>query len=283
MATSLHMLGKHHEALLVGIAGIQADEALRRDGELLTTLGLSQMALKKIREALLLWEKAAEADPAANDALLNMATVRIKQLDFEGAEALLRKVLDRDANNCAALYTLPVALRRLDKKDEALAMLEQATSTCKASVPAHFNRCVIAQALLSGSKKEVGQAKDICSASLAAVASGTPEHSELKKRVDGLTMAYEFMEDAPAAPATLAPPADGAAPAADEAAPAADEAAPSADEAAPTDGAAPTTDEAAPAAEAAPSEDAKPANDAPADAEPKPAQEEPPAAAEPTP
>ncbi len=199
-------------AVMVGNAGLYVKPELNKDSELLTMMGLSLIKMGDIQKGMLMFKMAADNDPTATTPLLNMVSLQIKRLDLESAIALLRKVLERDANHYWARVTLPVALRRMDdapdkkgkngEKGEnakaALAMLDKLAADSPKGMEAHYNRCVISQALRNKGKAEVTQSKEACETALAVATgagpNGAAKAKELAKRVKGLKDALEFME-----------------------------------------------------------------------------------------
>ncbi|MEY3012924.1 MAG: hypothetical protein RIT45_1659 [Pseudomonadota bacterium] len=193
LATAHHVLGQHREAIMVGNAGIFVDPELEKSVELLRVLGMSYIALDSIRQGLVYLQRAANADPQATRPLLDIVSLQIKRLDLEATEQLLREVLKRDPNNYWAQVTLPVALRRLGKKDEALDMLDKLVAS-QPKVEAHYNRCVIFTALLKADKPEVTRAMNACTEAAAAAEPKSKLQQELQKRAQGLKDQLEFMQ-----------------------------------------------------------------------------------------
>lgn len=193
LASAHHVLGQHREAIMVGNAAIFVVPELDKDVSLLRLLGMSYIALDSIRQGLVYLQRAANADPQATRPLLDIVSLQIKRLDLETAETLLREVLTRDPNHYWARVTLPVALRRLDKKDEAVEMLDKLVAE-QPKAEAHYNRCVIFQAVLTKGKPAVTRAMDACVAAVEAAEPRSKAQDELKKRAQGLKDQLEFME-----------------------------------------------------------------------------------------
>ena len=195
LAQAHHALGQHRQALMVAIVGMEPSNAseLRKDGDLLTLMGLSYLKLGELRMALKFFDAAAKADPEATIPLLNRVSIQLKHLDLEASAALLRDVLERDPEHYWARVTLPVALRRLDKSEEALKMLDDLVKESPNRPEGHFNRCVIGQAEWTKSKEEVSKALGACQDALKRYKRRTPEYKELRKRVQGIKDALEFM------------------------------------------------------------------------------------------
>ena len=144
--------------------------------------------------ALKFFDAAAKVDPEATIPLLNRASIQIKHLDLEASVGLLRDVLARDPDHYWARVTLPVALRRLNKSEEALKILDDLAKETPDRPEVHFNRCVVSQAELTKNKEEVGRALEACQQALTRHKRRTPEYKELRKRVQGIKDALEFME-----------------------------------------------------------------------------------------
>jgi tetratricopeptide (TPR) repeat protein len=193
LATAHHVLGQHREAIMVGNAAIFVVPELEKDVELLRVLGMSYIAINSIRQGLVYLQRAANADPQATRPLLDIVSLQIKRLDLETAAELLREVLKRDPNHYWARVTLPVALRRLGKKDEAIEMLDKLVAE-QPKAEAHYNRCVIFQAVLNKGKAEVTRAMEACNAAAEAAEPRSKQQDELKKRAQGLKDQLEFMQ-----------------------------------------------------------------------------------------
>lgn len=206
LATAHHILGQHPEALMVAAVGMTLSPALKTDAHLLTMMGLSELAVGNTQRGLVRFKQAAAVDKTATTPLLNIATMQLKKLDLEAAAKLLREVIARDQANYMARVALPVALRRLQKGGEALALLDELVKQHPTRPEGHYNRCVIAQAVLGATNKrvDVERAVKACEEAYEAHSKRSPNRPKLKKRVDGLKGTLEFMEPEPA-PGAAAP------------------------------------------------------------------------------
>ena len=216
MALAHHVQGEHRDALMVAAVGMNVANApeLAKDSKFLTMLGMSHLALGNIRPALMLFKRAGEADEKALTPLLNSASVQFKYLDLDGAAKVLQTAVARDPKHYWARASLPVALRRLGKSEEAMAMLDEVVADYPAQADAHYNRCVIAQAVLTGTRPNVERALKTCEEAVAVAKKRSPEAKELRKRAQGLKDTLEFMDPAGApvpAPAEVTPAAAPAA------------------------------------------------------------------------
>ncbi len=198
MALAHHTQGEHRAALMVASVGMSPINApgLAKDAKFLGMLGLSHLALGNIRPALLLFKRASEVDEKAVTALLNSASIQIKYLDLEGAAKVLQEAINRDPKHYWARTTLPVALRRLGQSDAAMAMLDEVVEQYPAMADAHYNRCVIAQGVLTGTREKVERALKACEEAVGAAKKRSPEWKELRKRAQGLKDTLEFMDPA---------------------------------------------------------------------------------------
>ncbi len=195
LAQAHHALGHHRQALMVAIVAMEPSNApeLRKDGDLLTLMGLSYLKLGELRMALKFFDAAAKTDPEATIPLLNRVSIQLKHLDLEASAVLLRDVLERDPEHYWARVTLPVALRRMGKSEEALKMLDDLVKQFPNRPEAHFNRCVIGQAELTKDKDQVSRALEACQSALKQYKRRSPEYKELRRRVQGIKDALEFM------------------------------------------------------------------------------------------
>ena len=103
-------------------------------------------------------------------------------------------MLPSNSSRSWCFKTLPVALRRLNKSEEALKILDDLAKETPDRPEVHFNRCVVSQAELTKNKEEVGRALEACQQALTRHKRRTPEYKELRKRVQGIKDALEFME-----------------------------------------------------------------------------------------
>jgi tetratricopeptide (TPR) repeat protein len=159
-------------------------------------MGLSYVALGETQKALQAFEKAAEVDPKAVEPLLNAASITVRNLGFTKTVELLDEVLKRDPENYWAKVTRPVAVRRAsddpEKTKQALDALDDLAGKDD-RVEGHYNRCVIAQAVLTANKAEMQKALTACEAALkTATDKKHARAGELKKRVDTIKQTIEF-------------------------------------------------------------------------------------------
>jgi TolA-binding protein len=196
LAGALMATGQYREALVVGAVGMQAAPELRKSAPQWTLLGHAHHALGNTREALLAWKEAAKGDDKATEPLLNAAAVTVRSLGFAETVELLDEVLKRDSENYWARVTRPVALKRAtddpEQQKQALAALEELTKSYDRP-EGHYNRCVIAQSILTNGKPEMQQALAACEEAQKAVGSKHALSKELTKRVDGLKTTIQFL------------------------------------------------------------------------------------------
>jgi tetratricopeptide (TPR) repeat protein len=76
-------------------------------------------------DALRLFERAAEADPAYPDAHYNVGSLYFQMQDYARAKAAFRKVLSLNPNDTMARFNLGLALEKLQQYDEAIAAYRQ--------------------------------------------------------------------------------------------------------------------------------------------------------------
>ncbi len=196
MAFAHFAQGQFREALFTASYGMRNAPELKKSATLWRILAASYKELGQVRESLVAYEEAGKADVKQVEPLLNAAAVTMRYLDFENAVRLLDEVLKRDPQNYWAVVTKPVALRRLGddpaKAKEALAVFDILAE--KDNRPQlHYNRCVVAQAVLTGGKADLQKALEICQKSLETVGSKFAKYKELETRVKGLKTTIEFM------------------------------------------------------------------------------------------
>ncbi len=199
MALAHHALGQERNAILVGAVGMAKAPELKNSATLQNALGLAHLQLGETQKALERFQKAAEVDPKATEPLLNAASVTVKNLGFEKTVTLLTEVTSRDPYNYWARITLPVATRRVTDDREKIKASLQTDFDSIAGDPANeprpewrYNRCVIAQAVLTQGKKELNSALGYCDDALKNPPKGLQK--ELQKRVDGLKATIEFAQ-----------------------------------------------------------------------------------------
>ncbi len=198
MALAHHVRGQHRDALMVASVGMNPVNApqLAKDSKFVAMLGLSHLALGNIRPALMLFKRAAEVDEKTVTPLLDSASIQMKYLDLEGAAKVLQQAVNRDPKHYWARTTLPVALRRLGRTEEAMTMLDEVVGRYPDQADAHYNRCVIAQGVLTGTRPKVERALKTCQEAVGAAKRRSPEWKELRKRAQGLKDTLEFMDPA---------------------------------------------------------------------------------------
>jgi tetratricopeptide (TPR) repeat protein len=202
-------LNQPREAVIVCSHGLRRAAELKKSAQVWTLLGYAYQAQGLTRESLTAFEEAGKADPKVVEPLLNAVAVTLRSLDFENSVRLLDEVLRREPGHYWATVTRAVALRRVSAEPEkAKAALQSLAELAdKESRPeVHYNRCVIAQSVLTGSKAATQEALGICQKSLDAVGSKAAVAKELRKRVDGLKATLEFMSDDGATPPKPAAP-----------------------------------------------------------------------------
>ena len=198
MALAHHALGQERNAILVGAVGMAKAPELKTSATLQNALGLAHLQLGETQKALERFGKAAEADPKTTEPLLNAASITVRNLGFDKTVTLLEEVRKRDSYNYWALATLPVAKRRVsDDPVEAKKALdyfdEIGGDPANETKPEwHFNRCVIAQAVLTTGKQDLTRALKYCEDAAKYPPKGLQK--ELQKRVDGLKATIEFAQ-----------------------------------------------------------------------------------------
>jgi len=215
LAMAHHIQGQHHDALMVAAVGMTLVPKMKENAHLLTMMGLSEIEIGNTQRGLVRFAQAAKADDKTTTPLLNTATIQLKKLDLAAAAKLLREVIKRDPNHYWARVTLPVALRRLGKGEEALGILDKLVQEQGDRPEGHFNRCVTAQAVLGATQKRapLTRALKACEEAIEHFKKGTAKHRELSKRATGIRNSIEFLEPEPA-PGAAKPAAEGGAAAA---------------------------------------------------------------------
>ena len=197
MALAHYALEQYREAVVAAVAGMGAAEELKNSGVLWNMMGLAYSKLGETQKALQAFDKAGQVDSKSVDALLNAASITVRNLGFAKTVEVLDEVLKREPDNYWAKVTRPVAVRRAsddpEKTKEALAALDALAA--KSDRPeGHYNRCVIGQATLTANKAEMTKALDYCETALkAATEKKSALAKELQKRVKGLQDAISFM------------------------------------------------------------------------------------------
>ena len=200
LALAHHALGQHRNALLVGAVGIAKAPELKESATLQNVLGLAHLQLGETQKALERFGKAGDADPKATEPLLNAASLTVRNLGFDKTVALLTEVIKRDSYNYWALTTRPVAQRRVsDDPAETKKALEDfdliGGDPANVNRPEwQFNRCVIAQAVLTNGKSEMKRALGFCEDALKAAPKSGTMQKELQTRVNGLKATIEFAQ-----------------------------------------------------------------------------------------
>ncbi|MSQ84136.1 MAG: tetratricopeptide repeat protein [Myxococcales bacterium] len=196
LATAHLQAGQPREAIFAASYGIRSAPELKKSLDLWNVLASSYQALGQTRESLVALEGAAAADGNAVQPLLNAAAVTVRFLDFENTVRLLDEVLKREPSNYWARVTKPVAVRRVGedgaKAQEALDLINDWAKD-ETRPELHYNRVIIATAVLKGDKAKLQQASAICKESLEAMGTKHALAKEVSKRCKGIDDTISFM------------------------------------------------------------------------------------------
>jgi len=128
-----------YERALYVIQGSKDAKAVGADAEIRTNLGIVYRLQDRQLLARVELEKALEADPELVSALLQMTQVLIDNHDWETAEGLLTRALEKEPDNPAIHANLGIAYRGLGRTDEAEAEYKKALELDSGELDPYLN------------------------------------------------------------------------------------------------------------------------------------------------
>ena len=191
LAAAYYEMGLLDVGLLVGRNALGLDKA---NAPIQNMLGLVFVKKGEVRNAVKLFEKAVNDDPELFDARMDLGAVTLAYKDFVTAGAQYEKAVELNPASTTARMGHAVALRGLDKGDEALRILTEIAGKDPGNADVHYNLCLLYQETLSDYGKALKECRQFIS-----MAPAHAKTSQARTRVEGIEMIMEAMEDDAAA------------------------------------------------------------------------------------
>jgi tetratricopeptide (TPR) repeat protein len=180
-------------------AGLIATSALEKNpkaASLHNLMGLVYLAQDNSRAATQAFTAALEADPANDDARLNLAALELAYGDFASALKRFDEVLANRPNEPELVTSRAVALRGLKRFDEAEAAYRKAQTLPGANPDIGYNLCILHHQYT----QRWADARSACDAYLAGLPDKHPNRPEVQKRLKGIEATLKALQNQPQTP-----------------------------------------------------------------------------------
>ncbi len=121
----------------------QANEDAKTDPTVHCNMGMIHRALGEEYEAQVSFERALELDPNHIQTLVNLANIRIANLDYQGAKELVQRAVIQDKNHTGARLALGIAKRGTADLDGAKTEFEYLLNEDPSNHDALYNLAVL--------------------------------------------------------------------------------------------------------------------------------------------
>lgn len=185
--TYLHM-GLIDVGILVGRNAIGLDP---KDGPIQNILGLLMLRKDEVRQAVALFEKAANDDPTLFDARMNLGAVTLSYKDYASAVEQFTRAVELRPKDVAAKMGLATALRGAQRVDEAKKILTDLIASEPNNPEPHYNLCILYQENMTNMEME---ALAECER-FVKMAPGHPKKKEAERRIEGLKVTIEALKE----------------------------------------------------------------------------------------
>ncbi|MBP7125923.1 tetratricopeptide repeat protein [Myxococcota bacterium] len=172
------------------------------DGPIQNILGLIFLKKGEVRQAVQLFQKSVRDDPRRFNSRMNFGAVTLAYKDFETALDQFSEALKLEPSSYEASLGRAVALRGLNKGEEALALYRQIDRDGQ-NPDVQFNLCVLYQMTLQ--KNE--EAQRACETFLRIAPPQHPRRKEATRRLESIRATIEALREPP--PAAPAPAPEG--------------------------------------------------------------------------
>jgi Flp pilus assembly protein TadD len=189
LAYAYHKMGEEDMARLVALSAMEISDKF---ADTYNTLGLIEFADDKMAQAGRQFSKALELDPKHNAARLNLAALSLAVSDHESALSDLDKVKARDPKNIWALISRGVALRGLNRFDDADKAFKEALKVDADNPEARYNLCVLKQEY----QQSFDEALKWCQDYAKRISPRHKKAKEMKNRVQGIRTTIDLMREA---------------------------------------------------------------------------------------
>jgi tetratricopeptide (TPR) repeat protein len=166
-------------------AGLVAESALEKHpnaAALSNVLGLVRLSRDNLRAATDAFLAALQADPANQDARLNLAAIELGYGNFDTALQRIDEVLKLRPNDAELLMSRAVALRGLGRYDEAEQGYQASLAARPGNYEAEYNLCILHQQYT----QKYPIAKSRCESYLSKIDRSNPKHAEVSKRLKSI-------------------------------------------------------------------------------------------------
>jgi tetratricopeptide (TPR) repeat protein len=140
LASSYLAMGKDRIAEFIAKRGIDRG---KEDPALLNIVGVTQEMSGRLESSEEWFNRSIALSPTFSPALVNLAGVQIKRLEFDDAETTLKKALMYQPNNVEGLVSLSIVHRHQGKFEEARAALTKALDYEPDNAVARLNLAVL--------------------------------------------------------------------------------------------------------------------------------------------
>ncbi len=179
MATSYFRQGQHDLAFLVCQSGLRIAP---KSAALKNLEGLVLLQQDKVKDALASFRQAVAADPTFLDAQLNAGALTLNYNDYTSALGYFEAVLRQEAGHKMARLSKGVALRGLERYDEARALFEEMVRENPQDKEPHYNLCILLHEHMANYEK----ALPACTAFAKLLPEGHEKAAEMESRVQGI-------------------------------------------------------------------------------------------------
>jgi tetratricopeptide (TPR) repeat protein len=179
---------------LVDTALLIVDTALKRRPDaaaLHNLMGLIYLRKDNSRLAMSSFARALDANPSLVDAKLNLAALELSYGDFEAALGRFDSVLESRPNAKEIVMSRAVALRGLERYDEAATGYKQALSLDSQYSQAQYNLCVLHHQYTN----DWQAALEACKAYAATLPRLGKKRRELNRRLRSITATIEVLAE----------------------------------------------------------------------------------------
>jgi len=189
LSYAYHKLGDEDMARLVALSAMEISDKF---ADTYNTLGLIDFSADKMAQAGRQFGEALELDPKHTAARLNLAALSLAVSDHESALSHLDDVRSREPKNIWALISRGVALRGLNRFDEADKAFKDALAVAPDNLEARYNLCVLKQEY----QQSYEEALKWCQEYARKISPRHKKAREMKNRVQGIRTTIELMREA---------------------------------------------------------------------------------------
>lgn len=188
MAIALFRKGQYDVGELVCESALRID---KNNAPILNLLGLIQLKREDIKGAITLFQAATGADLAYLDAHKNLAAISLNFKDFELAAREFEAVLKLEPANTEFQISYALALRGLQRFDEARKLLGDLLNKEPSQLDARYNLCILEHEYV----QDLQGALATCQEFQSRLDKKHPKYKEMELRVKGIRETIKAMEE----------------------------------------------------------------------------------------